>query len=148
MNRTSQDRQLDTVQKLRRRARDAQASSVAEVVRARSVLAEQMQTLGRDRAAATARRVGLARGEVDVERLLDETRHDAGLSAELANLRQQDGLLAEEERKRRGTLLAADVEVKAIEKLQARIEQRRRDERRRREDRELADQIAARRSTP
>jgi flagellar export protein FliJ len=65
-------------------------------------------------------RAGIAPGRVDVDRLLTTNRYELVVQAEINVVLQHEQTLAEEIERRRQTLVAADREVRVLEKLRER----------------------------
>ncbi len=120
---------LATLLRLREAARDERRSQLAE-----AYLAEERLNEHRAHVAAEANdhrlRYGQAAtpGALDVDRLRDAHRFQLVLSAQLNTIDEQAAKLAPEIEKRRQTLVAADREVRVLEKLRVTWKQRHRHE--------------------
>lgn len=114
---------LQSVLKLRIAARDERRKSLADALRAESIVREQISKLQeeivelRDVARSLA-----APGVIQVDRLLNFNRHELLLNANIQSLRSQMKKIAEEIELRRLALVEADRDVKALEKLRERQE--------------------------
>ncbi len=107
---------LAALQRLREAARDERRAQLAEVFRLAESLAEQKQVVV-ENLRDVARSRAVSSGVVDVEKLLAATRYEAVLMVEQAQLERQAAAVAVEIEKRRETLVAADRDVRALEKL-------------------------------
>jgi flagellar protein FliJ len=133
---------LQSVLKLRLATRDERRKSLADALRADTIVSEQMAKITveitelRDifRGAATP-------GVIEVDRLLTLNRHELLLDANRKSLTSQRKKIAEEIEIRRLALVEADRDVKALEKLRERQERESQMQLDRREQAEL-DQIA------
>lgn len=107
---------LATLQRLREAVRDERRAQLAEVFRLADALAEQKRQVA-ENLHEIARSRAVASGVVDVEKLLAATRYEAVLLVEKAQLQRQADAVAVEIEKRREALVAADREVRTLEKL-------------------------------
>ena len=132
--------------KLRIAARDERRKSLADALRAESIVSEQITSMEKDIAAAReASRAAASPGLIQVERLLSFNRHELLLDANRRALIKQKEKIAEEAEIRRRALVEADRDVKALEKLRQRYDRERLIAEDRREQAEL-DQTALLRS--
>jgi flagellar FliJ protein len=110
---------LATLLKLRRTVRDQARAHLAQAQHAADMLEERLAALRRELDAAR-REQQLQPGAVDVDRLLAATRYEAVLRYQEQDVLAQRELVAAEVERRRELLLAADRDLKALEKLQQR----------------------------
>jgi flagellar export protein FliJ len=112
---------LKTLQKVREARRDEQRASLAEAYRAEQVLGENRASLAaEEHALRELQRSVAAEYYLDVNRLLDAQRYDLLLKAQGQELAKQAVLLAAETERRRQTLVEADRDVRALERLDER----------------------------
>ena len=108
---------LATLLKLRESLRDERRGQLAEAYAADRKLKERRESVERElnhiHATASVQSVGT----VHVERLLDLSRFDALLRGEIGIIRGHEAQLAVEIEKRRQALVAADRDVRMLEKL-------------------------------
>lgn len=136
---------LEPLMKLREAERDRCRESLAEAYRAEQILLDR-QTAIRQQVEETrelSRRQSQP-GAIEVDGLLDMHRYELGLTTELQHLVAQQGQVREEVERRREALIAADREVRVLEKLREREEDRFLHEQQRLEIREQ-DEIALQR---
>lgn len=107
---------LAALLRLREAARDERRAQLAEVFRLAESLAEQLRRVA-ENLREVARSRAVSSGAVDVEKLLAATRYEAVLLVEQAQLERQTTAVAVEIEKRREALVAADRDVRALEKL-------------------------------
>jgi flagellar export protein FliJ len=107
---------LAALQRLREAARDERRAQLAEVFRLAESLAEQKRQVV-ENLRDVARSRAISAGVVDVEKLLAATRYEAVLMVEQGQLERQAAAVAVEIEKRREALVAADRDVRALEKL-------------------------------
>ena len=136
---------LEPLMKLREAERDRCRESLAEAYRAEQILLDR-QTAIRQQIEETRElsRCQSQPGAIEVDGLLDTHRYELGLTTELQHLVAQQGQVREEVERRREALIAADREVRVLEKLREREEDRFRHEQERLEIREQ-DEIALQR---
>lgn len=108
---------LATLLKLREGARDERRAQLAEAYLAEQKLHERRGELRQELAQCEELQRRGAAGALDVDRLLDTHRYQLVLKAELAVIERQNEVLAAEIEKRRQALVAADREVRVLEKL-------------------------------
>ena len=109
---------LATVARLREAVRDQRRGQLADALGVQGVLEEKIS--GLDRGLHEARQLQTAPvGPVDVDRLLNGERYELVLLAEKQALQLQLAKVTAEVLKRREALVAADQDVKALEKLRA-----------------------------
>ncbi|HVA49723.1 MAG TPA: flagellar export protein FliJ [Pirellulales bacterium] len=134
---------LATLLRLREAARDERRTQLAEALQ----LAEQLRErqMGVEELLREALRVqSTATGAIDADRLLNATRYEMVLRAELQQLQLQETALQTEIEKRRQALVAADRDVRSLELLRETQQERHREQEERRAVKEL-DEIALRR---
>jgi flagellar FliJ protein len=136
---------LATLLRIQEAARDQRRSELAEAFRAEQTLRERMQGLEKqfDELKQQYRQSGES-GQVNVDRLIDVQRYELVLSVEQQLLRQHEAALAQEIEKRRQALVAADREVRVLEKLREKQHERHRADDERQQVKQI-DEIAARR---
>ncbi len=136
--------QLATLLRVRETARDECRVSLAEAQRADEELQEQLTRLGEIRLGLQEECRKVAEpGSLDVERLAEAHRYVASLRLDEENLRRRRETLAVEIERRRQAVLAADRDVRVLDKLRERRLQRHRIEEGRRESK-LLDEAALR----
>jgi flagellar FliJ protein len=119
---------LATLLRLREETRDQRRTMLAEAYLAEQKLNERRQAIAEE--ATLAKRTGALVGAIDIDRLMTANRYDLALKAELHVLDEQSKLLAPEIEKRRQALVAADREVRVLEKLrETQLERFRQEER-------------------
>lgn len=120
---------LATLLRLREAARDERRSQLAEAYLAEQKLNEHRAQIAAE-ADALRQRYGRAMspGALDVDHLLDAHRFQLLLGAQLKGIDDQAAKLAAEIEKRRQALVAADREVRVLEKLKETRLQRHRQE--------------------
>jgi flagellar protein FliJ len=135
---------LETLLKLRRAALDQQRAKLAEIYRAEAALKEQQEALDRQTAEAqAARRAAGGEGSLDVDAVLQSQRFQWSLQAQRTVLAEHERRLAEARDAQRQSVIAADRDVKVLEKLrERRLAEHRRDECL--QDVKLMDEAAAR----
>ena len=107
---------LATLERLRESLRDERRAQLAEAFRLADALAEQKRHVA-ENLREIARSRAVVSGVVDVEKLLAATRYEAVLLVEQAQLERQAAAVAVEIEKRREALVAADRDVRTLEKL-------------------------------
>src|SRR5512146_2113616 len=107
---------LAALQRLREAARDERRAQLAEVFRLAESLAEQKRQVV-ENLRDVARSRAISAGVVDVAKLRAATRYEAVLVVEQGQLERQAAAVAVEIEKRREALVAADRDVRALEKL-------------------------------
>jgi flagellar FliJ protein len=112
-------------------------AAAAKLAARKATVVAQMEDL------ADAVRRGVGPGSIDIEPMLQAQRYQAVLEAERQAIERQAAAVAEEIDRRRAAVVAADREVRVLEKLRDRQAARHRDEVHRAETKEL-DEIAAR----
>jgi flagellar protein FliJ len=112
---------LKTLLAVREASRDERRVELAEAQAEDRELKERRTILERELAHQQALlRSGASPGRLDIDRLTTTHRYDMVLRRELHVLREQEQTLAAEIERRRETLVAADREVRVLEKLRAR----------------------------
>ena len=135
---------LATLLRLNESVRDERRSQLAEAFRADELL-EQREGMVADEIAATrsAGRKAVTPGTVDLDRIVEAQRYEMALRAQQKLLGQQRKAVGGEIERRREAVLAANREVRALEKLRERHKQRYQQDEARRAIREL-DEVALR----
>ena len=112
---------LKTLQSIREATRDERRAQLAEAYAADQKLKDRRATLEQElNDQKQWFRAGIAPGHIDVDRLLTVNRYELVIHAEINVVRQHEQTLAEEIERRRQTLVAADREVRVLEKLRER----------------------------
>jgi len=112
---------LKTLQAIREAARDERRAQLAEAYAADRKLKDRRTALEQElHEQKQWFRAGIAPGRVDVDRLLTTNRYELVVQAEINVVLQHEQTLAEEIERRRQTLVAADREVRVLEKLRER----------------------------
>jgi flagellar export protein FliJ len=133
---------LKSLLKLREAARDERRARLAEALAADEKLAERRNTLLSEIEASEKLQRGTL-GAIDVDRLLARHRYELTLKAEASSLDAQRAALEPEIEKRREALVAADRELRILEKLRDKLAERATQVQRAAEAKEL-DEVAAR----
>lgn len=109
---------LDPLLRLRQSVRDEKRSELAEAFRAEEALRQRIKELELElsQIKQNYRRSGLP-GTVDVDRLIDAQRYELVMLAQRQTLAQHEQSLSQEIDRRREALVAADREVRVLEKL-------------------------------
>ena len=137
---------LATLLKLREQTRDERRRHLVEAQRAEDMLRQQMADLDAQLAAVRAEYgAAAAPGRVLVDRLVDAQRYEIVLHTQRQERARQEQLLAAEVERRRAALLEADREVRVLEKLREKQQERQREEDARQEVKRL-DEVASRRA--
>lgn len=134
---------LATLLRLREAVRDERRMQLAEVLGLIEQMRERRKALEAEIHGALIFQSS-ATGPIDAERLLNATRYELVLRAEMRQLELQDAALQAEAEKRREALVTADRDVRALERLRETQHERHREEEERRSAKEL-DEIALRR---
>jgi flagellar FliJ protein len=112
---------LKTLYAIREATRDERRAQLAEAYAADRKLKDRRAALEQElNEQQQWFRAGIAPGRVDVDRLLTVNRYELVVCAEINVVTQHEQTLAEEIERRRQTLLAADREVRVLEKLRER----------------------------
>ena len=134
---------LASLLRLREAARDERRRHLAEALRAESVLRDHRAALEKNvEVMRRQARAAAQPGHIDVDRLLEAQRYELALRAQVAIAEQQAAELRQEIENRRQALVAADREVRVLEKLRQRHLERFRAEEARREVKRM-DEIAS-----
>jgi flagellar protein FliJ len=136
---------LATLLKIREAARDERRSHLAQAYQADAILQEEQERVGQSlvdlldeyRAAALP-------GTVSVDRLMESQRHEMLLKMQRQQLQQQREMIGQEIERRRAALAEANREVKVLENLRERQQERYREEENRLDIQRL-DEVAQRR---
>jgi flagellar FliJ protein len=130
--------------RLRESIRDERRAALAEAYRALDILNDRQRELKQEIAAlARDYRRSSAPGSLDVDRLLRRHRHELSLRSGEKELARQNGLIVEEIERRREALVAADRDVRVLEKLRERQAERHTQDEAKRDLKQL-DEIASR----
>jgi flagellar protein FliJ len=109
---------LATLLKLREAARDERRAELAQAYRADEAIEGYLKQVHTELAALMDRfREAVAPGAVDIDRLIEGQRYEVLLKAQERHFNEQRGKLAAEIERRRVALLAANREVRVLEKL-------------------------------
>ncbi|HLA84370.1 MAG TPA: flagellar export protein FliJ [Thermoguttaceae bacterium] len=139
---------LDAVLRTRENRRDRFRGRLARAVAEEERFAGLQAALDeRRRKLASQYREASAPGALDVVRLIDCRRYDRLLAVEQQRLEERRRRTTERIARRRAALLAADREVRVLEKLEAKQADRHRQEQTRRESR-ILDEVAATHCSP
>jgi flagellar protein FliJ len=140
---------LATLLRLREAARDERRNLLTEALRAEELVVQRIAELDGELAALRAQRLHAARpgATVDVDSLNDTARYEMILKLERQSADQQRQAVAAEAEKRREALVAADREVRVLERLRETQLERHRQEEGRREFQRL-DELAVIRHQP
>lgn len=116
---------LATLLKLREAARDERRTELAQAYRADDVLHGYLQQVQADLSDLKEQcRKAAGPGTIDIDELIETQRYEIILKSQQRHLNEQRGRLAAEIERRRVALLAANREVRVLEKLRERqIEQ-------------------------
>ena len=137
---------LATLLRLREHVRDQRRAELAEAFRAEELLDEQQQTVGRELGWLREQcRSAAGPGALNVDRLVEAQRYEVALRGRQSRLVAQRQTLSAEVDRRREALLAADRDVRLLEKLRERQAQRQRDQENRCETNQL-DEVAGQRA--
>jgi len=135
---------LTSLLRLREAARDERRRHLAEALRAESVLNEHRGGIERELLVLQRQaRAATEPGTIDVDQLIESQRYEASLRVQAAIMTQQAAQLEAEIESRRQALVAADREVRVLEKLRQRDHEQFRFEQARREGKQM-DEIASR----
>ncbi len=131
---------LHALQQLRETYRDERRSRLAEAYQAESILSEQQTQVQQELLQLQQlQRDSLTTTQTNVNRLLEVQRHRLTLRAQQETMQKQANLLAAEVERRRLELVEADREVRILEKLQQRQREQHQLEMRRKEAKEYDD---------
>ncbi len=116
---------LATLLKLREQLRDERRAALAEAFHAEQLLDERELEINQENDSLREQRSHISRSEnVAVDQLLEIQRYEAILMAEKQTLAKQREMLASEIERRREAMLMADRDVRALEKLRDRQQER------------------------
>src|SRR5438552_3364973 len=136
---------LATLQKLREALRDQRRSALAEAQHALDLLDEQLARVAAELDDLRRKYAAAARpGRVEVDPLVEAQRYELVLRGERQRFEQQRETIQAEVERRREALVAADREVKVLDKLREKQELRHRREDEQREMKRI-DEVAGRR---
>jgi flagellar FliJ protein len=109
---------MATLLKLREAARDERRTELAQAYRADDVLGKNLEQVKTELIALEDRcRKAAGPGAIDIDRLIEAQRYEIILKVQQRSLNEQRGKLAAEIERRRVALLAANREVRILEKL-------------------------------
>jgi flagellar protein FliJ len=109
---------LATLLKLREATRDERRTELAQAYRADDVLSEHIQQVQNESNRLQEQcRKAAGPGTIDIDRLIEAQRYEIVLKLQQRHLNEQRAKLAAEIERRRVALLAANREVKVLEKL-------------------------------
>lgn len=109
---------LATLLKLREATRDERRTELAQAYRADDVLADHIQQVQNESNELQKQcRRAAGPGTIDIDRLIEAQRYEIVLKLQQRHLNEQRAKLAAEIERRRVALLAANREVKVLEKL-------------------------------
>ena len=109
---------MATLLKLREAARDERRTELAQAYRADDVLGKNLEQVRTELNALEDRcRKAAGPGTIDIDRLIEAQRYEIILKVQQRSLNEQRGRLAAEIERRRVALLAANREVRVLEKL-------------------------------
>ncbi|NQU25758.1 MAG: flagellar export protein FliJ [Candidatus Nealsonbacteria bacterium] len=129
---------LATLLRLREETRDERRAELAEAYRVDDLLQQQLEQMDQQRRTLVERcRKAVGPGSVDVDLLVEAQRFDLTLKAHRKQLEGQREQVAVEIERRREVLVAANREVRVLEKLREKQSQRHREEENRREAKQL-----------
>ncbi len=135
---------LATLLRLGESVRDDRRAQLAEAFRADELLQQHETALAEELAALrSASRQAVTPGNVDLDQIVETQRYEITLRAQQKQFAAQRKAIAQEVDRRREALLAANREVRVLEKLRERQAERHRQDEARRELRQL-DEAAAR----
>lgn len=137
---------LATLLKLREATRDERRAELAEAYRADDILNERLEQIrGELEGLSNECRKAAGPGTVNIDLLIESQRYEITLRAYEKQTQEQRKRLAGEIERRRAALLAANREVRVLEKLREHQLERHRDEENRRDIKRL-DEIAQQRA--
>lgn len=112
---------LATLLKMREAERDESRLRLGEALEAERILIARINELEQERGQVTEQsRVAVQPGTIDLDRLVQASRYEHLLEAQLRVFRQREQQLQDEIAKRRDALLESDRRVKVLEKLRER----------------------------
>jgi flagellar FliJ protein len=131
--------------RLRESVRDERRTALAEAYQALDILSERQTAVEREIESLTGDyRRSSAPGALDVDRLIRRHRHELLLRTNQKELARQHSILQQEIERRRDALVAADRDVRVLEKLRERQADRHAEIEAQREQKQL-DEVATRR---
>ncbi|MBN1853565.1 MAG: flagellar FliJ family protein [Pirellulales bacterium] len=129
---------LETLRKVREAARNQRRLTLAEAQQAEMILEKQRAELEQNETNLLQnRRRAASPNTFDLNQLINAQRHQMALEAEKSMLHEQSQILTDEVRRRRAALVHADQEVRAVEKLQNKLDAARQCQQAHHENREL-----------
>lgn len=135
---------LATLLRLGESVRDDRRAQLAEAFRADELLEQHETTLAEELASLrAASRQAVGPGGVDLDRIVETQRYELAMRVQQKQFAAQRKAIAQEIERRREALLAANREVRVLEKLRERQAERHRQDEARRDLRQL-DEAAAR----
>jgi flagellar protein FliJ len=109
---------MATLLKLREATRDERRTELAQAYRADEVLSKNLEQVQTELNVLEDQcRKAVGPGTIDIDRLIDAQRYEIILKVQQSSLNEQRGRLAAEIERRRVALLAANREVRILEKL-------------------------------
>jgi flagellar export protein FliJ len=127
-----------TLLRLREANRDERRVQLAEAQRAEQIVANRLSSIEADLHGLTKRcQRDLRPGQIDVDRLMEAQRYELILRAERLAAGEQQKIVSQEVERRREALVAADREVRVLEKLRERQFERHREDQQREETKVL-----------
>lgn len=135
---------LATLQRLREADRDERRTQLADAERAEDIVRARIGEIDGELARLRGEAARLSRpGAINVDALMETERYELLLAAERQSAMHQQKLVSEEVERRRLALVAADREVRVLERLRETQQQRHRQEAERQERKQL-DETATR----
>jgi flagellar export protein FliJ len=129
---------MATLLRLREANRDERRVQLAEAQRAEQIVANRLSSIEADLHGLTKRcQRDLRPGQIDVDRLMEAQRYELILRAERLAAGEQQKIVSQEVERRREALVAADREVRVLEKLRERQFERHREDQQREETKVL-----------
>lgn len=135
---------LQTLLRIREQERDERQSELAEAQQADQILVERQEEVAAQITVLGEENRRCMVGTIDVDRILGNRRHEALLLGHQREIAEQRRIVGEEIQKRQERLVEANREVKVLEKLREKQEERFREEERL-DDIKQMDEIAGRR---
>ena len=136
--------QLETLLRMRESARDERRGILAEALHAERILSDHIGQVADEIQDFVAHNALPAQGMIQVDRILEAQRYELLLRAALQNVTAQREQIETEITVRREALTEADRNVRVLEKLRERQQQKHRQDQMRLEQRQL-DEIASQR---
>jgi flagellar protein FliJ len=132
---------MATLLRLREANRDERRVQLAEAQQAEELVANRLSRIDADLNGLTKRcQHDLRPGQIDVDRLMEAQRYELLLRAERQAAGEQRKIVSNEVERRRETLVAADREVRVLEKLRE-LQLERHQEDQQREETKILDEV-------